>query len=249
MLWLLVTPRSFQHEVSINIPASPNPLCAALRDAAMAAQCCGVSPPPRWPRHLLGAHRAWLAPSWQRRQSLTFFLFSPPPLCECVTVRRDIVRRSVGSTKGWLCWPPYKNSRLSSFFLEVLSGLHTRIFVLPAPLPDNPSAALSKSLRFQPSPAAHTETSKIWHTRSELRQLGRNAEYSFLEKTLLFFLVMLPVQNFSAAQFLVLATRLFPKIKPLKLLWPFPHRCKHREGRDAGILRKLLYMCNLGIFI
>lgn len=81
----------------------------------------------------------------------------PPSLCDCAAVRGDIVRQPVGSTKRWLCQPPYENSRLSSFFLEVLVFSRTHVSLL---FP-HPSAALSESLRSQPSPAAHPENSKF----------------------------------------------------------------------------------------
>lgn len=81
----------------------------------------------------------------------------PPPLRDCAAVRGDIVRQPVGSTKRWLCRPPYENSRLSSFFLEVSVFLHTHVSLL---FP-HPSTALSKSLQSQPSPAAHPENSKF----------------------------------------------------------------------------------------
>lgn len=81
----------------------------------------------------------------------------PPPLRDCAAVRGDIVRQPVGSTKRWLCRPPYENSRLSSFFLEVSVFSHTHVSLL---FP-HPSTALSKSLQSQPSPAAHPENSKF----------------------------------------------------------------------------------------
>lgn len=86
--------------------------------------------PPLCPRGTAGTVRV--------KETKFNIFFSLPPLCKCVTVRRDIVRRSVGSTKRWLCCPPYKNSRLSSFFLEVLV-VHTHVSLLS---PHSPSAGL-----------------------------------------------------------------------------------------------------------
>lgn len=80
--------------------------------------------------------------------------FPPPPLCKCVTVRRDIVCRSVGSTKQWLCWPPYKNSRLFSFFLEVLVVCtHVSLLSPPAVLASPKASSASPVLLPTQKPA------------------------------------------------------------------------------------------------
>lgn len=123
---------SFQCKVKINISTSPSLhwICAALtmQQQQLGAAGCHLHPSHPITSSVPTGH-GWHHQSEGDKVGL---FISPPPLCKCVTVRRDIVRRSVGSTKPWLCWPPYKNSRLSSFFLEV-SVVCTHVSLLSIP--------------------------------------------------------------------------------------------------------------------
>lgn len=196
----------------------------------MAAWCCRVSPPAQPPCHLLCAHRARLAQARRRRQSLTFIL-SPPPLCKCVTVRRDIVRRSVGSTKPWLCWPPYENSSLFSFFLEVLVACTHVSLSCPHPQPLHWPV---QQPPVQPSPAAHT--SKSSQTQPKLLQPGRKRERSVLEGKK-------KKSNKKQPCFYFQWCCQFSSVKLSCQCWQLSfsqnqglasHHCKHREGWNAG---------------
>lgn len=114
---------------------------------------------------------------WHRQgrgDNVGHFFPPTPPLCEHAAVRGDIVSLLVGSTKRWLCLPPYKNSRLSSFFLEVAVFLHTRAFVVPTPCPKAPTV---RSVL-----ATNPKNCQFGCNRSKPGQFGRKFGNAFLNK-------------------------------------------------------------------
>lgn len=135
----------------------------------MAAWCCRVSPPPHPPCHLLCAHRAWLARARRRRQSLTFIL-SPPPLCKCVTVRRDIVRRSWEAQSHGCADLLIKIQACPHFSWRFWWFAHTYLCPPPTPSTDQ-SRSLQCSPALLPTPANPDRPSQNFSHQGEILKI------------------------------------------------------------------------------